>query len=94
MTAAELLTMLTAAGCRLIPEGEQLRVQDPQHALTDELRQAIRQHKQELLTLVELFEERAAIIEYDGRIPCAEAERLAWECLQARGVDHAVALHE
>lgn len=32
-------------------------------------------------TLLESFEERAAIIEYDGGIPRAEAERLAWGCM-------------
>jgi hypothetical protein len=28
-----------------------------------------------------LFEERAAIMEYDGGLPRAEAERLAWACV-------------
>lgn len=35
MTLIELVTALTTAGCRLIPAGELLRVQDPEHALTD-----------------------------------------------------------
>ena len=52
MTPGELVTALHTAGCRLIPEGEHLRVQDPQHALTDDLRQAIRQHKAALLALL------------------------------------------
>jgi hypothetical protein len=52
MELVDLLTSLTQAGCRLIPHGDQLRVQDPQHALTDALRQAIRQHKPELLALL------------------------------------------
>jgi hypothetical protein len=52
MTPIELVTVLHTAGCRLIPEGEHLRVQDPQHALTDDLRQAIREHKPELLRLL------------------------------------------
>jgi hypothetical protein len=52
MTPIELVTALHTAGCRLIPQGEQLRVQNPRHALTDDLRQAIRQHKQELLALI------------------------------------------
>ena len=29
----------------------------------------------------ELFEERAAIMEYDGHMPREEAERLAWKCV-------------
>ncbi len=84
MTAVELFAILTTTGCRLIPEGERLRIQDPQHALTDDMRQAIRQHKPALLDLVEQWEERAAIMEYDGRLPRAEAECLAWACLQKR----------
>jgi hypothetical protein len=52
MTLAELVPVLQTAGCRLIPEGEQLRVQDPKHALTDNLRQAIREHKAALLVLL------------------------------------------
>src|SRR5215471_14258819 len=52
MTPSELAATLTTARCRLIPEGETLRVQDPQHALTDDLRQAIREHKAALLALL------------------------------------------
>ncbi len=52
MPAAQLFQTLTARGCRLLQDGEQLRIQDPQHALTDDVRQAIREHKQELLTLL------------------------------------------
>lgn len=63
MTPIGLVTALITAGCRLIPDRERLRVQDPQHALADELRQGIRQHKQELLALLEILEERAAIME-------------------------------
>ena len=35
--------------------------------------------------LQELWQERAAIIAYDGQLPRAEAERLAWASLQAAG---------
>jgi|RhiMetdeSRZDD1v2_1073273.scaffolds.fasta_scaffold93123_2 hypothetical protein len=52
MTPVELVTALYTAGCRLLPEGEQLRVQDPQHVLNEGLRQAIRTHKAELLRLL------------------------------------------
>ena len=41
----------------------------------------LRTHKEALLALLELWEERAAIMQYDGRLPRAEAERLAWEAL-------------
>jgi hypothetical protein len=52
VTPGELIQVLIASGCRLIPDGAALRVQDPQHALTDALRQAIRQHKPALLALL------------------------------------------
>jgi len=52
MTPIELVTALHTVGCQLIPEGEHVRVQDPQHALTDDLRQAIREHKAALLGLL------------------------------------------
>ena len=52
MTPVELVTVLHTAGCRLIPVREHLRVQDPQHALTDDLRQAIHAHKAALLALL------------------------------------------
>lgn len=52
MTAAQLFQTLTAGGCRLLQDGGQLRIQDPQHALTDDLRQAIRTHKTGLLALL------------------------------------------
>jgi TubC N-terminal docking domain len=45
---AHIIAQLHAAGCRLIPEGERLRVKHPS-ALTDELRALIRQHKPALL---------------------------------------------
>jgi TubC N-terminal docking domain len=48
----QLMARLLAAGCQLIPEGEQLRVRDPQKALTDELRALIRQSKPAILELL------------------------------------------
>jgi hypothetical protein len=52
MLAEELFETLTTAGCRLISDGERLRVQDPHGALTDPLRQAIQEYKARLLTLL------------------------------------------
>lgn len=52
MTAAELFWTLTRGGCRLLQDGEQLRIQDPRHMLTDDLRQLIRAHKAALLELL------------------------------------------
>ena len=49
MTAAEVLDALMKAGCRIAVEGNSLRVRGP---LTDDLRQAIREHKAVLLELL------------------------------------------
>jgi hypothetical protein len=43
----------------------------------------MRQHKAELHGLVEEWSERAALVEYDGCLPRAEAESLAWVCIQS-----------
>jgi len=58
-----------------------LHVDAPQGVLTEAHRLAIRTHKAELVELVEAWSERAAIAEYCGRVPRAEAEALAWQCL-------------
>jgi hypothetical protein len=50
--AAQVLATLTAAGCQVYAEGDALHVRDPHKALTDELRQAIRQHKLAILALL------------------------------------------
>jgi hypothetical protein len=50
--AVQLLSTLTTAGCQLRVEGDALHVYDPQKSLTDELRQAISQHKLAILSLL------------------------------------------
>ena len=77
-SASALLEALTNKGCRVWMAEDRLRLSDPHGALTDNLRQAIREHKEALLTLLELYEERAAIMEYCGGLPREEAERQAW----------------
>jgi hypothetical protein len=52
MSPIELIQELAAASCKLRVYGEQLIVRDPERALTDDLREAIRHHKAELLTLL------------------------------------------
>lgn len=82
MDAAELLRHLVRCGCMLEAEadGHRLTVTG---ALPDELRQSIRDHKAELLALLEAkreaFEERAAIMEFDGRMTRKDAEAAATE---------------
>ena len=49
MTPADVLAALTKTGCRIAVEGDALRVRGP---LTDDLRQAIREHKAALMRLL------------------------------------------
>ena len=49
MVASELLSFLISEGCRLVPDGDALRVRDPNKVLNDPLREAIRTHKPRLL---------------------------------------------
>jgi len=85
---AILLSELTAAGLALAAEGDRLVV-TPATRLTDATRQAIRAHKVELVValmlarLRDVYGERAAIIEYDGKVSRPEAERVAFETVIA-----------
>ncbi len=63
------------------PDGA-LRYKAPKGRLTPELLDAIRQHKQELLDLLEAFEERAAIAQYEGGLERQAVEALAWACVR------------
>lgn len=61
MTAAELLTAARAAGLELIPiEGDRL-VARPKDALTDEIRAALREHKDRLVAVLKLREIHTAM---------------------------------
>ena len=76
MSAAHtLLAELRARGIALRTVGDRLRYR-PAAAVPPELRERIVANKPALL---ERFEERAAIIEFDGGLPREEAERRAWE---------------
>ena len=84
MTALDLLQQLHERGVILTPYSDgTLRCRAPQGVLTHALVEAMRQHKAELHALVEEWSERAALMEYDGRLPRDEAERLAWVCIQS-----------
>ena len=77
----KLLADLRAAGVVLSIEGDRLAFDAPAGVMTDGLLARMRSHREELLALVESFEERAAVIEHDGELPRAEAERRAWACV-------------
>jgi len=51
----------------------------PEGVVTDSILAQVREHRDELLAVVERIEERAAIMEHDGGMSRAEAERLAIE---------------
>jgi len=82
MTPCDLLQQLHALGVVLTPYPDgTLRYKAPKGVLTPALLDGLRQHKTALHTLVEEWSERAAIAEYCGGVPRAEAERLAWQCV-------------
>jgi hypothetical protein len=74
MTRRDLLETLAAAGVALRIEGDAIRYTAARGALTPALRCAAIEAKSDLL---HDYEERAAIMEFDGNMTRAEAERLA-----------------
>jgi hypothetical protein len=70
MTALDLFLHLTAMGCQFTRQEDLLRVRDPQHVLTDALREAIRQHKPALL----------ALLTPDRPIPLPRVPAPCWRC--------------
>lgn len=82
MTPTELLDRLKARGITLRATDGRIQANRPNDILADE-RELVRQHKAELLALLqagderEFFEERAAIREFDGKLDRADAELLA-----------------
>jgi hypothetical protein len=70
MLPLDLFIHLCAADCQLTRQGDTLRVHDPQHILTDTLRQQIREHKAALLVM--LMPERQI------PLPCYPAP--CWRC--------------
>ena len=82
MTAMALFYQLHTLGASLAPyPNGTVRCRAPKGVLTLALLDAMHEQKAELHALVELWAERAAIMEYDGGLSWAKAERLAWECV-------------
>jgi len=82
MTALSLLQQLHTLGVVMTPSPDgTVRYRAPKGVLTPALLDAMHQHKAALHALVEDWSERTAIAEYGGRLPRAEAERLAWACV-------------
>jgi TubC N-terminal docking domain len=83
VTAADLLADLARQGFTLAPEGEDLRVR-PASRLAEDLREAVRQHKAELLALLRGREDGVLVrvLERDQGLP-AGALRL-WDARPRR----------
>ncbi len=82
MTPLALLQQLYHLGVVLTPSPDgTLRYKAPKGVLTSDLLDVMRQHKAELLDLVEAWSERAAIAQYCGGLSRPAAEALAWACL-------------
>jgi len=75
MTAATLLAEIVQADGEIWAEDDRLKFRGVPARLVP----AIREHKAALLALLDTYagEERAGIMEFDGELPRAEAERLA-----------------
>jgi hypothetical protein len=79
-TRRALLQSLHAARVTLRIEGDRLRYRCPAGAMTPTLRADLAAWKPDLL---HEYGERAAIMEYDGGLPRAEAEHRAEACVLA-----------
>lgn len=87
-TPLALLRLLREMSVTLRPDGNRLYVEITAGNVTRDLLEALRQHQDALLDLVEAFEERAAIAEFCAGLPRVEAEDLAWQAVL--GKDHTV----
>src|SRR5262245_61342091 len=91
MTVTGLIGEAGVAGLTIRAEQGKLLVRGPQHADLALVEEILRR-KADLMPMllgmdlddVELFEERAAIAQYDGGLTRAEAERLAWAEVRTR----------
>jgi hypothetical protein len=79
MDGVALLTEACAAGLQVHMDEERLIVRGPKRLAT--LAQQLLSHKEEILTLLDAFEERAGIMEYYAGLSRPEAEQLAWQCV-------------
>ena len=77
MTTYHILEHLAVAGISIAIEGDDKLVVSPASRLTDELRSMIREHKAGIIAALEAYEERAAIMEFDGLLDRESAEQFA-----------------
>lgn len=72
------------AGVTLTVDGDRLRYRAPAGAITPDLRADLQELKP---TVLYEYHERAGILEYDARLPRAEAEARAADMVLAGGTD-------
>jgi hypothetical protein len=91
MNLVDFILELKSRGISLVPRGEKLIVDAPAGALLPQDRVMLAQRKEQLLSLLtglprldhlppdwhQLWDERAAIMEYEGKLPRERAEFLA-----------------
>ena len=83
MEGVALLMTAYATGLQVRMDGEQLIIRGPTRLAA--LAQQLLSHKGAILALLEAWEERAALREYDGCLPRQEAERRAWTDILGEG---------
>ncbi len=101
MTAASVLTLCVSRGLRLAPAGDGVRVHGPK-AVRDELRESIREHKTELVSLLRagrVAEVRAFYSQAFGRLSALYPDSMIgdlWPSIVARHpvMAHAIGLAE
>lgn len=77
MTADKLLSRLHGYGLLIKAVSGSLHV-SPKEQITDEIRALIKAYKDDLIDFLEAYEERAAIMQYDGGMSRQEAEATAF----------------
>ena len=82
-----LIRELQAVGVRLFIQDGRLAFDAPDGVMTNELLARLRDDRDAVLAAMELIKERAAIVEHDGRMSRADAERLAWDELIEQPVE-------
>jgi hypothetical protein len=83
MDSVTLLANAYVAGLQVQADGERLMVRGPKRLAP--LVQYLLSRKVEILDVLALVEERVAIMEYDGGLSRAEAERLARDWVTGHG---------
>lgn len=88
MNSARLLLDLHQRGVEIRVDGDRVRWRAPSGALVPDDLDLVRAHRDEVLDLLDAFEERAAILEFEHGMTRADAECAAWaETYQPKGTD-------